>query len=189
MNETSKADVRRFNDYLYKKIFVGKGIDIGSGDDPFGNGLFKYQVTCDTFDQKDGDAQNIHLFREEQYDFVYSSNCLEDLQDPYTAFENWLKITKIGGYVIVSVPDEDLYEQGVFPSRFNGDHKWTFTILKEKSWSSKSINVIKFLEKFCNIKILRIQLVDDKYDYSQINVDQTRKDAEAFIEFVVQRSK
>jgi hypothetical protein len=26
------------------------------------------------------------------------------------------------------VPDEDLYEQGVFPSTFNADHKWTFTV-------------------------------------------------------------
>src|SRR5260221_7032838 len=35
-----------------------------------------------------------------------------------------------------------LYEQGVFPSRFNGDHKSTFTISKASSWSPVSVNVL-----------------------------------------------
>ena len=43
-----------------------------------------------------------------------------------------------GGHLIVTVPDEDLYEQGHFPSDYNRDHKWTFTIHKPKSWSERS---------------------------------------------------
>jgi len=42
------------------------------------------------------------------------------------------------------VPDEDLYEQGVFPSTF----KWTFTIGKAQSWCPKSINLIELLGHF-----------------------------------------
>jgi predicted SAM-dependent methyltransferase len=189
MYETSKADNRRFNDYLYKRILVGKGIDIGSGKDPFGKNLFKNQVICDTFDTKDGDAQNIHIYNSKIYDFLYSSNCLEHLNDPFLAFENWLKILKVDGYMVVTVPDEDLYEQNNF-RRFNKGHKWSFTILKEKSWNQKSINIIRFLEKFVsNIKILRIQLVDSNYDYSLSGVDQTMTNAEAFIEFAIQKIK
>ena len=42
------------------------------------------------------------------------------------------------------VPDEDLYEQGQFPSTYNVDHKWTFTILKTTSWSPCSLNLAKW---------------------------------------------
>jgi len=189
MKETTKADNRRFNDYLYKRIFMGNGIDIGSGDDPFGRGLFKTQVMCDTFDVKDGDAQEIHLYVSTLYDFVYSSNCLEHLEDPKEALENWLKIIRLNGYLIVTIPDEDLYEQGFFPSKYNYDHKHTFTIFKKQSWCNKSINLIELLSSIDNIKILRLQVVDDKFDYSNKNVDQTRGNAEAFIEFVIQKTK
>ena len=48
---------------------------------------------------------------------------------------------------MVIVPDEDLYEQGVFPSTFNADHKWTFTISKSESWIDKSINLFDLLPK------------------------------------------
>jgi SAM-dependent methyltransferase len=190
MKETTKADKRRFNDYLYKRIFVGKGIDIGCGDDSIGNGSFKSQMQCECFDIKDGDAQEIHLIKNEKYDFVYSSNCLEHLKNPILAFENWLKIVKVNGFLVVSVPDEDLYEQGRFPSKFNPEHLWSFTILKNSSWSQKSINVVDLLKQFLpDIKILRVQLVDQNYDYSIRQFDQTRGVAEAFIEFVVQRIK
>jgi SAM-dependent methyltransferase len=187
MKETSKADIRRFNDYLYKRIFRGQGIDVGAGDDCFGQGLFKDVVTCKPFDIKDGNAQEVHKYVDKQFDFVYSSNCLEHMFDPKIALENWIKITKTNGYVVFTVPDEDLYEQGHFPSKFNGDHKWTFTVYKQKSWSSKSINLIEFLKQFEDIKILRIQIVDNNYDYSKKNKDQTLGNAEAFIECVLQK--
>src|SRR3546814_12230808 len=67
---------------------------------------------------------------------------------PYTTLfrseglRNWFRILKPGGHLIVTVPDEDLYEQGIFPSAYNPDHKWTFTIWKAASWSPKSRNLI-----------------------------------------------
>ncbi len=51
---------------------------------------------------------------------------------------HWLRVLKPGGHLVVTIPEEDLYEQGRFPSTFNLDHKWTFTIHKQKSWSAKS---------------------------------------------------
>ena len=35
-----------------------------------------------------------------------------------------------------------MYEQGNWPSKFNADHKWTFTMAKTSSWSPKSVNVV-----------------------------------------------
>ena len=40
-----------------------------------------------------------------------------------------------GGFLVLVVPDEDLYEQGMWPSAFNEDHKATFRLDRPSSWS------------------------------------------------------
>lgn len=189
--ETKKANKRRKKSYLFKeRVFVGKGIDIGCGRDLLNKSIFKKITFIEAFDHDDGDAQHIDQYREkESYDFVYSSNCLEHMEDPIAALKGWFALVKEGGHLVFTVPDEDLYEQGVFPSRFNPDHKWTFTIFKESSWSSKSINILDLLKDLEHCKIIKIELVDTYYDYSKKNEDQTRGKAEAFIEVVLQKVK
>lgn len=189
--ETKKADKRRKKLYLFKnKVFIGKGIDIGCGKDILSKKVFKKITSVEPFDFEDGDAQYINKYKSEtSYDFVYSSNCLEHMDDPVVALKNWFSLVDEGGYLVFTVPDEDLYEQGTFPSRFNPDHKWTFTIYKENSWSSKSINIVDLLKVLLNCKIVKIELVDTNYDYSKSNEDQTKDDAEAFIEVVIQKTQ
>ncbi len=133
MRETAKAKRRRKRSYLLKeRAFVGKGIDIGCGNDILRKRWFKGITSIEPFDIQDGDAQYINKYRDEgSYDFVYSSNCLEDMSDPVVALKNWFALVKEGGYLVFTVPDEDLYEQGVFPSKFNPDHKRTFTAKME----------------------------------------------------------
>jgi hypothetical protein len=53
--------------------------------------------------------------------------------NPQEAIQSWFSLVKPGGHLITIVPDEDLYEQGHFPSIFNSDHKSTFTISKSNS--------------------------------------------------------
>jgi hypothetical protein len=94
--------------------------------------------------------------------------------DPATALSNWLRVIKPGGYLVVTVPDEDLYEQGVFPSAFNKDHKWTFTMFKEKSWSPNSINVVSLVQKLgASADLVKLELVDSTYRYNLPRYDQT----------------
>jgi len=104
-----------------KKIFQGKGIDIGCGLDPI-------LPSARPFDIKDGDANVITQYINEEYDYVFSSHCLEHMRNPSEAIQEWWKLVKEEGHLIFTVPDEDLYEQGYFPSLFNDDHKSTFTI-------------------------------------------------------------
>ena len=189
--ETKKANKRRKKSYLFReRVFIGRGIDIGCGKDVLNKKVFKKITLVEPFDLEDGDAQYINRYKpENSCDFVYSSNCLEHMNDPVVALKNWFALVKQGGYLVFTVPDEDLYEQSTFPSRFNPDHKWTFTVFKENSWSSKSINLVDLLKHLQNSKTVKIELVDTKYDYSRSNEDQTTGDAEAFIEVVVQRVK
>jgi SAM-dependent methyltransferase len=138
-------------------VLVGKGIDIGCGADPIFPDVRR-------FDLEDGDANEITRFVHDDFDFVYASHCLEHMHDPRKTLLDWWRLVRVGGHLLFIVPDEDLYEQGVFPSRFNTDHKATFTISKAKSWSPVSINVVDLANSLPNGKIVNVVLQDRGYD-------------------------
>jgi SAM-dependent methyltransferase len=192
--ETSKANRRRVHDPFWQRVFVGDGIDIGAGDDPLmREGHWPAVRSCRDFDVNDGDANSIGEYcPRESYDFVYSSHCLEHMRAPEQALHEWWALVKPRGHLVVVVPDEDLYEQGHWPSRHNGDHKWTFTIHKPQgaggSWSPQSINVFSLIvENLTSFRLLSLRIVDTGYNYELRGVDQTAHGAEAAIEFVVQK--
>lgn len=86
------------------------------------------------------------------------------MHDARSTILEWWKLVRPGGFLFILVPDEDLYEQGVFPSRFNPDHKATFTISKAKSWSPKSVNVLGLACSLPGGEIVSLQLQDVGYD-------------------------
>jgi len=155
MKETSKLKKLWSKEEL--AFFQGKGIDIGCGDDPIFENVYK-------FDLEQGDANEISKYVQDKFDFVYSSHCLEHMHDPMHSMREWWKLVKPGGYLIVIVPDEDLYEQGIFPSISNPDHKATFTISKRKSWSTHSYNMLDLANSLSSGQIISLQLQDNDYD-------------------------
>jgi SAM-dependent methyltransferase len=177
MKECSKSIVRRMRDpNFFRHYFVGNGVDIGGKPDPLGlyAEFFPQMGSVKTWDLEDGDAQDMATVADGTFDFVHSSHCLEHLHDPFAGMASWLRILKPGGYLICTVPDEDLYEQGVFPSTFNRDHKWTFTILKAKSWSARSVNVMDLVSSLgASCAPVKIELLDSTYRYSLPRFDQT----------------
>jgi SAM-dependent methyltransferase len=188
---TRVANNRRVRDPLFQRVFRGKGIDIGCGGDRLDrDGLFPNIASCDGFDIADGDAEEILKYLpRHSYDFVYSSHCLEHMRDPARAISNWFELVRPYGFLCVVIPDEDLYEQGVWPSRFNADHKWSFTFKKRRSWSPRSINVVEMiLDNLLQFTLIRISLVDDQYEYNISGVDQSLGSAEVGIEFIIQRA-
>ena len=191
-DETSKQMVRRSADRRFiTRWIVGDGIDIGCGPDPLSKfaDFVPLMKSLRPWDLPDGDAMLMDGIADESYDFVHSSHCLEHLVDPVRALGNWIRICRKGGHLIVTIPDEDMYEQGVWPSTFNEDHKWTFTILKSDSWSPKSINVLELLAIFRDeIEILKIEKLDASFHYGRPRFDQTMHTmSESGIEFVLRR--
>lgn len=158
MDEAKKTNEIR-GEHFTKKYLSGKVIDIGAGND----------LVCswaERFDQEDGDANYITKFREiNSYDAVHSSHCLEHMYEPEKALLEWWSLIKPGGYLVLVVPDEDLYEQGFWPSRFNDDHKATFTLKKEKSWSPVSYNIFDLVSSLPNSEIVSVETHDRYYDY------------------------
>jgi SAM-dependent methyltransferase len=192
MYEASKAVMRRLHDSRFAtRYFIGSGIDIGCGPDPISqySEQFPLMESCRSWDMPDGDAQYLESVDDNTFDFVHSSHCLEHMVDPKTAMTHWLRVLKPNGHLVITIPEEDLYEQGIFPSTNNDDHKWTFTIAKAKSWSNKSINLASFLAEFSDTaQILKIELLDASFRYGLQRFDQTLTPiGECAIEFIMRK--
>lgn len=192
MKECSKSIQRRLADSQFlRRYFVGDGLDIGGKPDPLSlyQELFPLISSVRTWDWEDGDAQFLEGVADESLGFVHSSHCLEHLVDPFEGLRNWLRVVREGGYLVITVPDEDLYEQGMFPSTFNRDHKWTFTIFKSKSWSNRSLNLLDMVRKMgAAAEVVRIEQLSANYRFDLPRFDQTLTPvAECGIELVIRK--
>jgi SAM-dependent methyltransferase len=170
---------------------VGRGLDIGGGSDSLAlyASLFPRIASVTVYDQEQGDAQYLRNVQDDSFDFVYSAHCLEHMVDPRIAIRHWLRVVRPGGHLVITVPDEDLYEQGVWPSTFNDDHKHTFTVFKQTSWSPVSINILDLLRGFdSEVSIAKIERLDHSFLHGFERFDQTRLPfPECGIEFVLQK--
>lgn len=191
-SETTKSISRRLSDPCYREVyFVGQGIDIGAGPDGLSKQLHHFPriTSCRDWDLEDGDAQEMAGVEDETYDFVHSSHCLEHMRNPFNALHNWLRILKPGGHLVAMVPDEELYEQGVWPPTFNTDHKHSFRTYRHGQLA-ESVNVLAMLLEREVVKIERLHLghplyagTADRFDYTQSPF------IESAIEFVLRKPR
>jgi SAM-dependent methyltransferase len=175
MKETGKmAEVRR-NRGDFQSFLHGKGIDIGCGDD-----ILKVDDgTVQPWDVGDGDAQLMKGIPDGEFDFVYSSHCLEHMRDVRESLVNWTRILKPGGFLYVVIPDYMLYEKLTWPSRFNDDHKQSFSVLiprravaRPNHWHVEQD--LKPLMQEVGLEVVRFTFEDYGYNYNSGLFDQTR---------------
>lgn len=158
-NETSKTNLIR-GDAFIESYLSGRVIDIGCGSD-------LVVPWAEPFDQVHGDAERILRYREAgSYDAVHSSHCLEHMADVPESLGQWWALVKPGGYLVLVVPDENLYEQGIWPSRFNRDHKATFRKGGSETWSPVSYDLGELLRRLPDSEIVALDLQDAGYDHS-----------------------
>lgn len=108
--------------HLTVKYCQGLGLDLGSGGDPvvpsaiqvellrpytpdLGNKQFPIQLR--------GDAANLYWFRNSVLDYVYSSHLLEDFEDWMPLLREWTRVLKIGGYLVIMIPDKVEWRKAV----------------------------------------------------------------------------
>ncbi len=159
MNEAAKTR-RQWSD-LERDILRGDGIDIGCGLDLVLPGVRP-------FDVEHGDANLISRYVSTTFDFVFSAHCLEHMHDPRAAVLEWWTLVRPGGHLFFIVPDEDLYEQGMWPSLFNPDHKTTFTSLPRASWSAVSVNVFELAALLPDGDVIDVRVHDHRYDRTRL---------------------
>jgi SAM-dependent methyltransferase len=169
--ETSKCYARRRERHDFKRYLTGEGIDIGCGDDP----LLVEEGSVRGYDRLDGDALYMTGIGDESYDFVYSSHCLEHMSDVKLALTNWLRILRPGGILYVVVPDFELYEKKRWPSRYNPDHKASFSL----SIRSERLNhylirdLVFWLDRERGVSTLEAHLENAGFDPARFEEDQT----------------
>jgi ubiquinone/menaquinone biosynthesis C-methylase UbiE len=191
MFEQSKSAKRRFNNgNFHVKYFKGKGIDIGAGPDGISNikHVFLGIENVLEWDISNGDGQYLENVPDNFFDFVHSSHSLEHMNDCKIALENWIRVCKSGGFIIITVPEEYMYEKNYWPSKFNPDHKWSFT-LRNDSKMPKTINVLDLAKQFNNkATVEKIEYVDEFYNANKHEIDQTMlPNAECCIEIIFKK--
>lgn len=132
--ESRKTYQKKIDNGFFNKFMKGNGLDIGfSGGEKDSLPILETAIGVD-LDFPGYDGKTLP-FPNNSQDYVYSSHCLEHIVDYKHTLQDWFRVTKINGYIIIVVPHRDLYEKKLdLPSRFNGDHKRFYTpasLLKE----------------------------------------------------------
>lgn len=166
MHESSKTNALRSQ--AFKKLyFSGRVLDIGAGTDPV-------CAHAEVFDQQHGGANQIDkYFAPHTFDTVHSTHCLEHMQDPLDALKKWWSLVKPNGYLITVVPDEDLYEQGIWPSFFNKDHLSSFRIDKATPLSAVSHDIVAIHKALPTAQLIEALKQNNHYDLDLLFLNQT----------------
>lgn len=176
--ETEKSHKRRVSIGFYENYLVGKGIDVGyRGDTPDAEPITEGTIGVD-LDYPGYDGYTFP-FKDEEFDFVYSSHCLEHLDKPGHFYLENMRVVKKGGFIIIAVPHKWLYEKKEAPpSRFNADHKRFYT----------PGSLLQEIEKYLpptKYRVRHLMDCDEGHDYSQDPTEHSK--GEYQIELVLQK--
>jgi SAM-dependent methyltransferase len=119
--ETEKARQRRLREGFFRDFIQPdkKGIDVGAGGDPITENCIQWERTLG-----DMDAMRLQGILTGEMDWIYSSHCLEDLDNPWAAVREWWRVLKPGGFMCIMVPHRDLFEcRKTLPSAGNANHR------------------------------------------------------------------
>lgn len=116
INLSKKSETSKVRNSL--KIFCnGNGVDIGFGGDP----ILKSAVTIDLPSpyakyknnplHLRGSGDNLYWFKDNVLDYVYSSHLLEDFENTEQIINEWLRVIKPGGNLVLFLPDEQVYRE------------------------------------------------------------------------------
>lgn len=97
---------------------IGNGLDIGAGGDPITN-----TAICVDREETHGgrahvgnapthlvwDAFTILPFVGGVLDYIFSSHCLEDAVETQWVLGEWMRVLKVGGYLVLFLPDQQAY--------------------------------------------------------------------------------
>jgi len=186
MNEQSKSHYARLRNDDYR-FLRGSVLDIGCGPDPI---KLPPPAVVTGWDLKDGDAQYLDTLKDESFDAVVSSHCLEHMVCVPTSIKNWARVLKTGGYLSASVPSWTFYERHQWPSRYNGDHKASFDLIDPVVRPAHAFYTMRDMRRIgleCGLTLEDARIEIDNYDLARTwdkRLDQTMGKAQAQVTFI-----
>ena len=150
--EASRTFVEKLQNGFFDQYCSGSGLDIG----PTGNGTTDVVSILPTAIGVDKDYPGYDgktlPFSNESQDYIYTSHCLEHIDDWKNAIRDWYRVLKIDGYIVITVPHQFLYEKKKNkPSKYNGDHKRFYT----------PASLMREIEESLEPNTYRVRLLED----------------------------
>lgn len=116
--------------YEVLEYCVGSGLDCGCGSFK----IHKNAIGLDGRPEWNGipsqmniaaDVRKLEMFAADAFDFVYSSHCLEDMDEPFRVLKRWWEVLKVGGHLVLYLPHPDLYQAAMLGDKHgaNQHHK------------------------------------------------------------------
>ena len=126
--ETLRSHARRLRDGFYDRYLSGEAVlDIGYRGGKADAVPVTDRAIGVELDYPGYDGVSLP-FPDRSQDAVFASHCLEHIADWKPVLADWFRVLKIGGYLVIAVPHQQLYERKAdLPSRFNGNHQRFYT--------------------------------------------------------------
>ena len=136
---------------------VGNGLDLGYGGDPISQNAICLDLPAPYAQYRrcpqhlSGDARDLRWFRDGCLDFVYSSHLLEDFEDTIAVLQEWIRVIKPGGMLVLYLPDEQAYrkycrEKGKPPNVHHKNADFSLDFVKDILKKRNDLEIIH--EKF-----------------------------------------
>lgn len=158
--ESQKSYKAKIEEGFFDRFLSGEAIlDIGfAGHEGDGQPIVPQAIGIDK-DYPGYDGITLP-FADESQDAVYSSHCFEHIEDYAAALREWHRVLKPGGYMIIAVPHQHLFEKRLSPpSAWNLDHKRFYTAGSLLAEVESSLPANSF-------RVRHLCDNDDGYDYS-----------------------
>lgn len=157
--ETEKSHLNRLFTGFYTKYMSGVGLDIGyKGSVKDASPVLASAIGVDT-DYPGYDGKTLP-FPDESQDYVFASHVLEHIEDSQSAVEEWFRVLRPGGYLVICVPHQYLYEKKeLTPSMYNEDHKEFYT-------GDYLLSQIELALEINAWRLRHMRDNDDNFDYS-----------------------
>src|SRR3990167_3043782 len=110
--------------HLVREFCFGNGVDVGSGGiDPVVPWAIQVELPSEEFtkynqrplpETVEWKGSGLDLpFKDGTLDFCYSSHLLEDFADWNPALREWWRVLKIGGYLVILIPDKTRWAEAL----------------------------------------------------------------------------
>lgn len=187
-----------------------KGIDVGCGTNRLSMEVLAIDVQADRRYAHCDIDHNCHdleikpfkfnlveyKFEDGEFDFIFSSHCLEDFEDIPVVFENWWKKLKLNGFMILLLPDMEVCDCDICKTTQQVNYRksqgmsaryWTLEdhINNQKGNPSHKTNVGK---KFMTLLLQNLK-EKDKINYEIVQVDTIPHDKSCSVDLVIKKLK
>ena len=185
--EVSKNHKRRVEEGFYTKFCRGIGLDIGFRGMGITEGVEPVLPTAIGIDL-DYPAYDGKLlpFPSLSQNYVWAGHVLEHIEDYWTVLNEWMRVLKVGGHLVIILPHAFLYDKSL--KQFDiwascRDHKRLYT-------PASILSEIEHVLRPNSYRIVHMKDNDQGYDYGQKLYDVPDYNNDCFeIELVLQKIK